>query len=53
MEETPTEVRLIKPGSPGGPTIIDDVLGRDGSDQTNDDEATSPFFSSNINFEIL
>ena len=45
MEETPTEVRLIKPGTASGPKIVDDVLGRDGSDEFVNDEAAEPFFS--------
>jgi hypothetical protein len=45
MQETPTEVRLIKPGAATGSKIVDDVLGRDGPDELVNDGATEPFFS--------
>src|ERR1043166_82457 len=42
MQETPSEVKLIKPGADAGNKIIDGVLGSKDSDYPTDDE---PFFS--------
>jgi endonuclease len=45
MQETPTEVRLIRPGAATGREIVDDVLGRDTPDELVNDEGMEPFFS--------
>jgi endonuclease len=42
MQETPTEVRLIKPGAGTNSGLVNEVLG---SDEPSNDDAGEPFFS--------
>jgi endonuclease len=42
MEQTPTEVRLVKPGAGANSGLVNEVLG---SDEPSNDAAGEPFFS--------
>ena len=44
MQETPTEIRLIRPGAPITSDFVEEILGS-GSSVENDDGDTDPFFS--------
>jgi hypothetical protein len=45
MQESPTEIRLIKPGATASAEAIDDILGREQLDELANDETSPPYFS--------